>query len=175
MIRCDFQMGEFQRTGRPLDLAIQGHGFFQIQKPDGTIVYTRDGRFMVNRDGKLVNSDGYPLLNGPTIPAESQGTEIAQDGTVHHISSFGIHTGQSIQLAVFRFPETLEMHSDTLFVGTGVEGGPITGTPGANGIGSIQAGFLEKSNVNMSQELVSLQTLLRWKQGIQRAILALNG
>ena len=76
---------------------------------------------------------------------------------------------------MFRFPEHLETLSDTLFAGPGVEGGPITGTPGTHGIGKIHAGFLEKSNVNMSQELLSLQTLLRWKQGIQRAILALNG
>ena len=175
MVRCEFSSGEFHRTGRSLDLAIQGPGFFQIQMPDGKIVYTRNGMFLVNASGKLVNSSGYPLLDGLTIPAGLQGTEIMEDGSVFHIRVDGIQWGSDIQLAVFRFPEHLETHSDTLFAGPGVEGGPITGTPGTRGIGKIHAGFLEKSNVNMTQELLSLQTLLRWKQGIQRAILALNG
>lgn len=151
-----FSLGEMENTGNPLNIAIQGDGFLQVTLPDGTIKYTRDGSLQLNADGQIVTSAGYALEPAITIPTDSEGISIAPDGTVNSKSATGITVVGSIQLARFPNPSGLESLGNNLFSPNDASGTATTGTPGAAGYGSLQAGFLEKSNVQMVTELVNL-------------------
>ena len=154
----NFTQGSLQQTTNPLDMAIKGHGFFQIQMPDGTVGYSRDGSFQVDQNGQLVTNNGMVLAPGITIPANAQSVTIGQDGTVS-VSLPGQAAVQSvgqIQLANFVNPAGLEPRGQNLFAETASSGGPTAGAPGANGLGSLQQGFVETSNVNVVEELVSM-------------------
>jgi len=153
-----FTQGSLQQSGNNLDVAIQGNGFFQITLPDGTNGYTRDGSFQVDNQGRLVNASGLPVANGVTVPANAKGLSIAADGTVS-ASIPGSSTPQqigTIALATFINPAGLEPRGQNLYTESVASGQPNTGTPGANGLGTLQQGFLETSNVNVVQELITM-------------------
>ncbi len=153
-----FTEGNLTQTGNPLDVAINGNGFFQILKPDGTIAYTRDGTFQLNNQGQLVNSSGYPLQPAITIPASAQNVTIGNDGTVS-VTLPGQAAAQqvgTIQLASFINPAGLQSIGGNLYLQTGSSGSPNTGQPTLNGLGSVQQGYLEASNVNVVSALVDM-------------------
>ncbi|MCZ8293576.1 MAG: flagellar basal-body rod protein FlgG [Hylemonella sp.] len=153
-----FTQGSLQQSGNDLDIAIQGNGFFQITMPDGTLNYTRDGAFQVNSQGQLVTSNGLPVANGITVPANATNVSISADGNVTATIP-GTVTPQpigTIPLASFINPAGLEPRGQNLYAETTASGQPNTGTPGANGLGQLMQGFLETSNVNVVQELVTM-------------------
>ena len=153
-----FTEGNLTQTGNSLDVAINGNGFFQILQPDGTIAYTRDGTFQLNNQGQLVNSSGYPLQPAITIPASAQNITIGNDGTVS-VTLPGQAAAQQvgpIQLASFINPAGLQSIGGNLYLQTGSSGSPNTGQPTLNGLGSVQQGYLEASNVNVVSALVDM-------------------
>jgi len=154
----DYSQGSLTHTGNPLDVAIQGQGFFQIQMPDGTIAYTRDGTFQSNAQGQLVNSSGYLVQPGVTIPQGAQSVTIGSDGTVSVTiagQSAPTQIGQ-IQLANFINPPGLTPIGQNLLEQSAASGSPQTGSPGTNGFGTLTQGELESSNVNVVEELVNM-------------------
>jgi flagellar basal-body rod protein FlgG len=154
-----FTQGSFMQTSNPLDLVIEGRGFFQVRRPNGEIAYTRSGQFQLNRDGIMVTSDGDPLEPAITIPPEAQGVSIAQDGTVS-FSQGGQAAAQiagQIQLANFINPAGLNNIGRNLYLPTDASGEPVIGTPGGqDGIGSLMQGFIEQSNVSVVEEFINL-------------------
>jgi len=153
-----FAQGNLQQTGNQFDLAINGHGFFQVQLPDGSTAYTRDGSFHVDANGALVTSSGFALTPAITIPPTAQSVTIGQDGTVS-IKVAGQAAPQNvgaIQLATFVNPAGLEARGQNLYVETAASGTASTNAPGSNGLGLLQQGYLETSNVNVVEELVSM-------------------
>jgi len=153
-----YTQGNLQQTSNNLDLAIKGDGFFQIQMPDGTTAYTRDGSFQLNANGQMVTNNGYTLLPGITIPQNAQTLTIGQDGTVS-VTLPGQAAAQTVgqlQMANFVNPAGLDPKGQNLYTETAASGTPNTGAPGNNGMGSVQQGFVETSNVNVVEELVQM-------------------
>lgn len=153
-----FSQGNLQQSSNPLDVAIKGNGFFQIELPDGTTAYTRDGGFQLDAQGRLVNSAGYAVQPGIAVPANAQSLTIAPDGTVS-AQLPGQATAQVIgqlQLASFVNPAGLDPKGGNLFGETAASGTPNSGTPGSDGLGALQQGFVETSNVNVVEELVAM-------------------
>ena len=153
-----FSQGNLQQSSNTLDVAVRGSGFFEVQMPDGTPGYTRDGSFQVDPNGQLVTNNGYVVQPGITIPAQAQSVTIANDGTVS-VTLPGQSTAQAIgqlQTASFVNPAGLDPMGGNLFAETTASGTANSGTPGANGLGSLQQGFVETSNVNVVEELVSM-------------------
>jgi flagellar basal-body rod protein FlgG len=153
-----FSQGNLQQSGNSLDLAVKGNGFFQIQMPDGTSAYTRDGSFQVSSTGQVVTSSGYTVQPGITIPATAQSITVGADGTVS-VTLPGQATPQvlgQIQLANFINPPGLEPRGQNLYTETAASGTPSTGAAGANGLGDVAQGFVETSNVNVVEELVAM-------------------
>ena len=153
-----YAQGSLQQSGNPLDVAIKGNGFFQVTQPDGTIGYTRDGTFQVDSQGRIVTANGLPVASGVTIPVTAQSVTIGADGVVSIIvpGSVTPQTVGSISLANFVNPAGLEPRGQNLFTETSASGQPSVGVPGANGMGALSQGFLETSNVNAVQELVTM-------------------
>lgn len=168
-----FTTGEFQNTGRKLDVAIRGDGFLQVTLPNGDVRYTRDGSLQTNVNGQLVNTTGYAVEPAITIPTDATSVDIGKDGSVNitDISGTSSVVG-TIQLVRFPNPEGLSGEGDNLYAETAASGTATTGTPGENGFGVIQSGFLEKSNVQMITELVNLITAQRAYEINSRAIKA---
>ena len=154
----NFGQGSLQQTGNNLDLAIKGQGFFQIQLPDGTTGYTRDGAFQVDANGALVNNAGYPVQPGITVPANALAVTIGADGTVSASipGQVAPQTLGQLQLAAFVNPAGLDARGGNLFSETAASGTPNAGAPSSAGLGSLQQGFVEGSNVNVVEELVSM-------------------
>ena len=153
-----FAQGTPQQSGNNLDIAIKGNGFFQVTQPDGTLAYTRDGSFQVDSQGRLVTASGLPVANGVTIPATAQSVTISTDGTVS-VTVPGSVTPQSvgtIALANFINPAGLQPMGQNLYTETAASGQPASGTAGTNGLGTMMQGFVETSNVNVVQELVTM-------------------
>ncbi|APV51390.1 flagellar basal-body rod protein FlgG [Betaproteobacteria bacterium GR16-43] len=150
--------GNLQQTGNPMDLAIAGQGFFQIQLPDGTTAYSRDGNFHVDQNGQMVNSNGNPLSPAITIPANALSVNIGQDGTVTATVSgqTAPATLGQVQVASFTNPAGLESRGQNLYVETVASGSPTASAPGTNGLGVLNQGYVETSNVNVVEELVSM-------------------
>ena len=150
--------GNLTQTGNSLDVGINGQGFFQIMQPNGTIAYSRDGTFQMNNQGQLVTSNGYLLQPPVTIPPNSQSITIGSDGTVSVVLPGQAQPQQvgTIQLANFINPTGLQSIGDNLYLQTGSSGAPQTGQPTLNGLGSVQQGYLESSNVNVVSELVNM-------------------
>jgi flagellar basal-body rod protein FlgG len=167
-----FTNGEMVNTGKSLDIAIAGDGFLQVSMPDGTTKYTRDGALQKGPDGQLVTTTGYPISPAISIPADAIGVSIAPDGGVNVTTTAGTSTVGNIQLAKFPNPSGLSSEGDNLLAATEASGTATTGTAGANGLGSIQSGFLEKSNVQMVTELVNLITAQRAYEVNSRTIKA---
>jgi flagellar basal-body rod protein FlgG len=154
----NFSQGTLTQTGAQFDVAIEGPGFLQVQLPDGTIGYTRDGGLQVSNSGQLVTSAGYTVQPGITVPPAARSVTIAKDGTVS--AQIQGQTGPQplgqIQLAVFVNPAGLDPLGGNLFAESASSGTPTTGAPSANGIGSLRQGYIEGSNVNVVEELVSM-------------------
>ncbi|PND36043.1 flagellar basal body rod protein FlgG [Paucibacter aquatile] len=153
-----YSQGNLQQTTNNLDLAIKGNGFFQVQMPDGTTAYTRDGSFQLDANGQIVTNNGYTVLPGITVPANALSVSVGNDGTVS-ITVPGTPAPQTlgqIQLANFVNPAGLDPKGQNLFSETASSGTPNAGAPNANGLGSLQQGYVETSNVNVVEELVSM-------------------
>lgn len=153
-----FTQGSLQKTDNALDVAVNGNGFLQILLPDGTTGYTRDGSLQKDNQGQIVTSDGYPLSPNITIPANALSVTIGTDGTVSVTQSGSAATTQigSIQLATFINPAGLQSIGQNLFLETAASGTPTPNTPGTNGAGTINQGYVETSNVNVAEELVTM-------------------
>jgi len=145
------------QTGRTLDLAIQGDGFFQVQRPDGTIGYTRDGTFTLSDTGAVVTANGYPLVPGLVVPSDASNLAISTSGVVT-ITNTGNKTSQlgRIELARFVNPSGLEALGQNLYGETSASGEPIRGAPMDTNFGSILQGNLESSNVEIVQEMTDM-------------------
>ncbi|MHC4125726.1 MAG: flagellar hook-basal body protein [Planctomycetota bacterium] len=168
-----FTTGELVNTNRSLDLAIQGDGFLQVALPNGDTRYTRDGALQTNSDGQLVTATGYNIEPAITIPTDAVTVDIGKNGSINITSGSGTQSVVgTIQLARFPNAAGLSSEGDNLLAETEASGTATTGTPGENGFGAIQAGFLEKSNVQMVTELVNLITAQRAYEVNSRAIKA---
>ena len=151
-----FTQGQMTQTGGKLDVAIQGSGFFQVQMPDGSLAYTRDGSFKTDSQGRVVTSDGYPLQGGfQPVPAGTTGINISATGQISYTTASGTTTSQA-QLARFNNEGGLDAVGHNLFKETTASGTPELGDPGQNGFGELQQGYLELSNVSVVQEMVNL-------------------
>jgi flagellar basal-body rod protein FlgG len=153
-----FTQGNLQSTGNNYDVAIQGAGFFQVLLPDGSTAYTRDGSFQVDSQGQLVTSSGYAVQPAITIPGNAQSVTIGRDGTVSATIAGSAQPTQigTLQLATFVNPTGLESKGENLYAETAASGSPNTNTPGTNGSGLLQQGYVETSNVNVVEELVNM-------------------
>jgi flagellar basal-body rod protein FlgG len=169
-----FSPGVVENTSNDYDISIQGQGFFQILMPNGEFRYTRDGSFRLNSTGQLVTADGY-LLQPPTaIPPDTLSVTIGNDGTVSVVTAGAPTTATVIgNLSLTRFvnPGGLSSEGRNLFAETTASGAPLQGTPGENGLGSLQQGFLERSNVQVVTELIRLITAQRAFEASQRCVL----
>lgn len=153
-----FTQGSAQQTGNSLDVLIQGRGFFQVLQPDGTLAYTRDGSFKIDSEGRLVTASGYEIQPSLTIPSDAQSITIGLDGTVEatlagQTSPTSLGT---LQLADFINPAGLQPKGQNLYLETAASGTPQVANPGLQGLGTLEQGSLEGSNVNVVEELVSM-------------------
>jgi len=167
--------GDFSNTGNPLDLAIQGAGFFQVKMPNGEIAYTRAGMFHLDNQGNMVTADGNPLDPQVTIPADALTVTIGTDGTVTVTQPGQTQAQQvgAIQLATFQNPGGLNSVGQNMFLQTTASGDPIVGTPGgADGVGTLQQGVLEQSNVDVVQEFIQMIVAQRSYEANSRVITA---
>lgn len=169
--------GEPQTTGNPFDLSIQGQGFFQIQLPDGETGYTRAGQFHLDSQGNMVTADGNPLQPSITIPADAQSVTIGADGTVTVTQTGQTQAVQvgSIQLASFANPGGLNSVGQNLFLATTASGDPTVGNPGgAEGLGTLQQGVLEQSNVSVVDEFIQMILAQRSYEANSKVVTAAN-
>ena len=153
-----FQQGDFRQTENPLDMVIEGSGFFQVRESSGEIAYTRAGSFHLNAQGQIVTAGGEPLEPAVTIPSDATSITIGTDGTVS-VTTPGQANAQNVgqlQLATFANPAGLEAVGRNLFKETAASGQATAGTPDSNGLGRINQGFVEGSNVNVVEELVTM-------------------
>lgn len=154
-----FTQGNFQSTDNPLDVVIQGRGFFQVRRPSGELAYTRAGSFHLDRDGNLVTSDGDPLEPQITIPPDAQSVTIAPDGTVSFLQpgQSAVQQAGQIQLAGFQNPAGLNSIGRNLYLPTDASGDPTLANPGGQeGLGTLLQGYTEQSNVSVVEEFISL-------------------
>lgn len=154
----NFTQGSLQQSGNQLDLAINGSGFIQVAMPDGTTGYTRDGSLQVDGQGQLVTSSGLTVAGGITIPSEAQSITVGKDGVIT-VKLPGNATPQqvgNIELASFVNPAGLEPLGGNMYAETVASGNPINGAPGSAGMGQLMQGYVETSNVNVVQELVTM-------------------
>lgn len=165
--------GDFSQTGNPLDLTIQGQGFFQILLPDGQTAYTRAGSFHLDAQGNVVTQDGNPVQPSVTIPPGATSVTVAQDGTIT-VTLPGQTAAQqvgSLQLALFNNPGGLNSTGSNLFLATAASGDPVIGTPGGSeGMGSIEQGMLEQSNVSVVDEFVQMIVAQRSYEANSRVV-----
>jgi flagellar basal-body rod protein FlgG len=156
-----FTQGELVSTNEKLDLAIQGDGFFEIQRADGTSAFTRDGAFKVSPTGQVVTNDGLPVLSGfQNVPAGTTAVTIGEDGQVTYTTSTGTQTFR-LTLSRFANPAGLQSLGGNLYLESTASGTPETGSPGEQGFGTTKQGYLEGANVNIVQEMVNLITAQR--------------
>src|SRR5947208_7257462 len=167
--------GDFNSTGNPLDVTIAGQGFFQVSMPTGEIGYTRSGTFHLDAQGNVVTADGNPIQPGLTIPPGVSSITIGSDGTVS-VTQAGQSAAQQvgqIQLALFPNPGGLNSIGKNLFLATTASGDPIVGTPGGTeGLGAIEQGVLEGSNVNVVEEFIQMIMAQRSYEANSRVVSA---
>jgi len=165
--------GDLSATGNPLDVAIQGSGFFQVTLPTGETAYTRSGTFHMDAQGNVVTADGDPITPAITIPSGATSITIGSDGTVS-VTQPGQQAAQqvgSIQLALFPNPGGLNSVGKNLFLATTASGDPIAGTPGgSDGLGTIQQGYLEQSNVDVVEEFIQMIVAQRSYEASSRVV-----
>jgi flagellar basal-body rod protein FlgG len=167
--------GDFSTTGNPLDLAIQGAGFFQILMPNGQIGYTRDGSLHPDSQGALVTSEGNPLQPAITIPADSLSVTVGSDGTVSVTQPGQTAATQVgiIQTALFINPGGLNSVGNNIYLPTTASGEPVVGSPGgAEGLGTLQQGMLEQSNVSVVNQFVAMILAQRSYESNSRVVKA---
>jgi flagellar basal-body rod protein FlgG len=167
--------GDADSTGNPLDMAIQGPGFFQVTLPSGETAYSRSGAFHMDAQGNLVTSDGDALQPAITIPSNATSITIGADGTVSVTQPGQVAAQQvgTIQLAMFANPGGLNSVGKNLFLATTASGDPIIGTPGGSeGLGTIQQGWLENSNVNVVEEFIQMIMAQRSYESNSRVVQA---
>jgi flagellar basal-body rod protein FlgG len=167
--------GDLSATGNQFDLAIEGQGFFQVQLPTGEIAYTRSGAFHQDSQGGIVTSDGNPLQPSITIPQGATSVTIAADGTVSATLAGQTAAQQvgNIQLALFPNPGGLNSVGKNLFLATTASGDPVLGTPGGtDGLGQIEQGYLEQSNVSVVDEFISMIVAQRSYEASSRVVQA---
>ncbi|MBX2834388.1 MAG: flagellar basal-body rod protein FlgG [Micavibrio sp.] len=155
--------GAMRITENPLDMAITGEGFFQIQLPNGNTGYTRDGTFQINENGELVTTQGYLVDPGITIPADATDIDVNASGEVL-VSQPGAVTPTNVgqlQLANFINPTGLESIGDNIYLESQASGAPTTGNPASEEFGTLRQGALEQSNVNVVEEITELITAQR--------------
>ncbi len=154
----NFSQGNLQQSNNNLDIAIQGNGFFQVTMPDGTTGYTRDGAFQIDNAGRLVTSGGQLVSGGITVPANATSITISQDGAVAATipGNVAVQSIGTITTASFINPAGLEPKGQNIYAESAASGQPTVGTPSQNGLGPLMQGFVETSNVNVVQELVTM-------------------
>ncbi len=150
--------GSLQQTGNDLDVAINGAGFLQVLLPDGTTAYTRDGSLQKDNQGQLVTSSGYPIQPSVTIPSDALTVTISSDGVVSvtQAGSSAVTQVGTLQVATFINVGGLQSIGENLFLEPASSGAPTPSTPGSNGAGSLNQRYVETSNVNVAEELVSM-------------------
>jgi flagellar basal-body rod protein FlgG len=167
--------GDLSQTGNPLDLAIEGQGLFQVLLPTGQIAYTRSGEFQEDAQGNVVTAAGNPLQPAVAIPAGATSVTIASDGTVS-VTLAGQSAAQqvgSIQLALFPNPGGLNSVGQNLYLATTASGDPVIGTPGSSaGLGQIEQGYLEQSNVSVVDEFINMIVAQRSYEATSRVVQA---
>jgi flagellar basal-body rod protein FlgG len=154
-----FSQGSFQLTNNPLDLVIEGRGFFQVRRPTGEIAYTRSGNFHLDRDGNIVTGEGNPIEPQITIPPQAQAISIAQDGTVSYTlpGQNAAQVAGQIQIANFVNPAGMNSLGNSLFQPTDASGEPTVSIPGGQeGVGTLMQGYLEQSNVSIVEEFINM-------------------
>jgi flagellar basal-body rod protein FlgG len=153
-----FAQGNFHQTENPLDLVIEGDGFFQLARPDGSLAYTRSGSFKRDSQGQIVSSDGLVLQPAVSIPPDAISVSIGSDGTVSVITGAAAAPQQlgQVELARFVNPAGLSAVGRNLFAPTAASGPATTGQPGQQGFGTLGQGFLESSNVSVVEEMVGM-------------------
>ncbi|GGX36413.1 flagellar basal-body rod protein FlgG [Pigmentiphaga litoralis] len=168
----NFTQGALQQTSSSTDVAINGQGFFQVQMPDGTLAYTRDGSFQVDGQGQLVTSNGFVVDPGIVLPQGAKELAIGQDGTVSAVVAGQVQPVQlgQIQVATFINPVGLSPLGQNLFGETAASGVPTVNVPGENGAGMLNQGYAEASNVNVVEELVGMIQTQRAYEINSRAI-----
>ncbi len=172
-----FTQGNFSQTGNPLDVVIQGRGFFQVLQPNGQLGYTRDGEFQLDKNGNMVSASGNPLQPQITIPADAQSITIGADGTVTYTqpNQTTAQVAGQIQLANFQNPAGLSTIGGNLYTPTEASGDPTLGSPGgAEGLGALQQGYTEQSNVSVVQEMVNLIVSQRAYEANSKVVQAAN-
>ncbi|PAU60131.1 flagellar basal-body rod protein FlgG [Pseudomonas indica] len=158
-----FTEGSIQTTGQPMDLAIIGHGFFQVEAPSGEIFYTENGQFQLNAEGVMVNAQGLPLVPAIEVPAGTSRFTVGSDGTVTAVlagETVPVELGQ-ISLVNFANPAGLEALGGNLYKETVASGEPVEGAPGEEGLGSLKQGVLEGSNVQVVEAMVNMIAIQR--------------
>lgn len=151
-----FSQGDFQQTENPYDLTVEGEGFFQVQLPDGTTAYTRDGTFKVDAQGQLVTSEGYLLQPNVSVPENARDVTVSGEGMLTAtVDGNPVQLGE-LQIARFTNPAGLTALGQNLFRPTPASGDAIVGAPGVDGMGRILQGYVESSNVRVIEEMVNL-------------------
>jgi flagellar basal-body rod protein FlgG len=169
-----FTQGALTQTNQPLDVAINGDGFFAVQLPDGSTGYTRAGNFTTDSAGNIVTSDGNLLAVPLTLPQGTTSISISPAGLVSATTANGVVQVGTINLTRFQNPAGLSRVGDTTFVASASSGPPVTGAPGTNGLGTLNQGFLEQSNVDLTSELINLVIAQRTFEFNARAITVAN-
>jgi flagellar basal-body rod protein FlgG len=155
--------GELKQTGEPFDVAIDGPGFIEVTRADGTPAYTRSGKLKINTDGFLATTDGSPLSANLAIPADTRQIMIGPDGKVTALvgeSTEPVEVGQ-IEIATFQNPAALQAAGANLYTAPAAAGEPQIAAPGESGLGTLKQGFVESSNVQLADELVTLMLAQR--------------
>lgn len=171
-VQKNFLQGNMKETGNPLDLAIEGKGFFQVTLPNGEIAYTRNGSFKLDAEGGLVNGQGYRVLPEIIVPNNVVNLSIGDDGTV---AGTDATTGQNVNLGQltltdFVNPAGLSPYGNSMFQASATSGDPIEGNPGIDGLGNLRQGMLESSNVKLVSEMVDLITAQRAYEANSKSI-----
>jgi len=176
-IQKNFLQGNMTATGNTYDLAIQGNGFFQVELPSGETGYTRNGAFKINSEGTLVNGMGYEIIPTVTIPDGVIKVSVSNDGIVSGVDAATGDTVEITQLELVDFvnPAGLSPQGNSIYLATDISGDPVIGTGGLDGMGSIQQGMLEGSNVQLVSEMVNLITAQRGYEANSKSIQTTDG
>jgi flagellar basal-body rod protein FlgG len=172
-----FTQGNFQQTDNPLDMVIQGKGFFQVRRPSGELAYTRDGGFQFDKDGNIVTSNGDPIEPQITVPAQAQSVTVAPDGTVSYTQpgQTAAQIAGQIQLANFANPAGLNSIGQNMFTQTDASGDPTVGNPaGQEGLGPLMQGYVEGSNVSVVEEFINMIVSQRAYEANSKVVTAAN-
>jgi len=169
LCRRSFAPGELKLTGARMYFAIDGPGFFEVQLPDGSRAYTRAGLFATAANGQIVTARGFPLVDLPPLPGGMTTLSVASDGTVSCVAADGV-TNFRFPLVIFAVPEGLDVNAEGLFVATVASGNPEPVRPNDGRGGSLRQGYLELSNVQLTEEMARLATLQTWKRSLMKAL-----